>query len=1092
MGKPSKPNLNSLCRQIRFLAASLCLFGLMTLIEHQSMASGEIALPPPITEKKASLRLTHLLFSATLDQYAKNGLTEYRPDFLLRERYLRTFLFEWGLALENGQATSTREIWTSISHRSSYLGANFRIWARLMPNIFKLNQDGIHIGHRREVFLSLVLNSEMTTDFNQRSSELLNAISRDLMTQDADQELGLKILEAFSIHGDPSIRSEALSLIQNFPTLSRTLKAIRWTRNIALGLIAAPGLLPSAAGVMLSGTKVMGLRLGSAIRLPELAQLWRTSSITRAGVISVGAHAAGAAALSIRNARANHKNNAAALAQMNEASIQEFRDAFQEANSNIRFLMTLSLNTASERSQRLLQQKDFALPKQDRRILSKDEWIRQGYETLRMWNEKGVLPKETPLWQMLVDGERLMGYWPKDEQLTRLTLESRYLSLRNRLSRLQINNIENFRQEVFANELEDYRGKRRTLTSMLLDWGGNCVSQTLMLISLLNDFPNLIPQGTGVGLYLSPTHMEAVLVGTNEIRFLVSGIVSKRQADITVLKPQALLRMLLASLDSELQFDSSEYYLNGRPNGNVDSGSKGLLESALNKFLDSESGLTKGSSSFKTAGSGSSKPFAPEHATVKYQEFEAAGEPFSADSLSRNLSPSIDNVEIQNGILKINKKMPNPVVPVGKRMAELCIEEMILGGSCDFKQAQALSSSTLNISGFPYLKDDKKWYSEAKLKIRIGSAQMDLDPDQRYGLSLLKKISPEMWIPQIARWNLEFYLKRLGIESISPAQVERSRTVELIPEDIALFPNTENRLRFLAPFRLFQFLAQPGSPEAASSHLLQNLRTMISFASIYESESQGLYRSRPEFSSFLKNAPLEKLKLWQQFNDHLIQKISTDPTGFIRTFAELDPKVKVALTKWGRHIVRGNDLSSIQPLRDLLDQLSTRQINLLEEIPEARKKDVPLKASIQLPVCHTERGCTSPYFYIPNRQQDKIQPKTLQQSSPATHKNLPLKASDIALLSLLSSGGLQLWDKKVFNTVNQKAPDWFQNGIAIDISSDATGMAAPKRVWPALNPNFVKSSHVRRPTEALKNIWLRWIESEIRDPSAAAMGAPTE
>jgi hypothetical protein len=347
----------------------------------RDVASDSSSSAKPNPDLKASLRLTHLLYSAVLDRYMAEGLTTYRPDFLLNERYLRTFLYEWGQAIEKGSPKSSREIWTSISRRSSYLGVNFQIWMQMMPHIFSLKEEGINIGYRRETFLAAVLASESTMDFSGRSSAIVDFVSRDLMTEDADQELGLRILESFSVHGNADVRKEAIALIQRFPLFSKTVTGLRLMRDVALGYAAASNGVPSVMGKIFSVGGSIGHRLASAIRLPELVQAWRaSSSLVKASATSVGAHAAG---LSVLAKTANDQGKIEEAKKNSEASLQEFRGAFQEADANVQFLMALSMNTASERSPRLLTQQDFNVPSDETRSLARKDWIRQTESVLR-------------------------------------------------------------------------------------------------------------------------------------------------------------------------------------------------------------------------------------------------------------------------------------------------------------------------------------------------------------------------------------------------------------------------------------------------------------------------------------------------------------------------------------------------------------------------------------------------------------------------------------------------------------------------------------------------------------------------------------
>lgn len=1060
------------------------------------------------TAAAAAARLTHLIYAAVLDEYMAEGLEDYRPDFLLHQRYLRTFIYEWGLLLDKRMATSSNQAWEQIAKRPSYLGVNFRVWQRTFPTEFGIEKigDRISIGYLRETFLAGVLQSEDISDSSARSKRILELIEGHLLTVSQDQPLGLKIVDAFQMHEDPAIRAKAASIIAGFPRYANALFALKFGRDLALGLIAGPGLVANAttrvagaASDLARETAAAALKFKNAIRFPEITAKWsKVTTMQKA----LGASAVGHGGVIVYPRDKGDNKSASNTTDSNSPALAVYAGAPPSTG----LLVALALNTASEQSERLIEQRDFAAPQTSQLETTKSEWISTAKSKLAGWNSTGTIDG---LGDLLIDGERLKGYWPADVTLARTTLKSRFQRMKKRIVDGKIADIEEFRRDVITNELEDYRGQRRTLTAVLLDWGGNCVAQTLTLLSLLTEFPQLISARSKLGFFLSPTHMEAVVITDGKAKFLVSGEIRRLDASITVLKPQALLVMALEQMGERAAGSIDDYYLSGDPEKSAGAGSSGLsgkVEQFIAQLgrLDFEKGISS-SSIFSVAGK-SGAADAPDRAKTSYlaaSESESKGE-----SVEGSFFDSLLNIRVSGrGSRDSSYVTIRPVrvaTPTGMR--EICLYNLegLITQYCRFSQ---YTRSGFTQTGLPTLNTDSVAYEylavDSSQDSRLRRISADIIHTSSKHFEVLRRLPPDFWYLTMNKWHLENIADALEIQSITAVTVQHAHGLEFDSNDreALLSYSFENTSRFQrmvgdSNSKWSAFLESISAPPAFTNSYSPSVRTdLLALAeasrvlrkTMLESLNGNAER-KAQLQLLLKNDPLEKIQRWLSIRDSIVSMANLRPEQFVLAYAKLDPEIRrLVMRVFSENVV----LHEYSGLHRYLDKLRGQDFKLVPEEMIAQTGSCSALA-VKLPLCSSPEGCkafkqfTNPTACASGLTSDSRQtragPNTGKESvTPAVQKSkrISLSPQVLAELSFFSYGGFQLWNGEVFAAAEKSTPIWFEIGWK------------PRFLMNKFVPISDPTSYTRN-FEGLSLYWYwqyeRWLTLKDRCGAARAMG----
>ncbi|MBL7671069.1 MAG: hypothetical protein JNM39_11350 [Bdellovibrionaceae bacterium] len=1038
--------------------------------------------------RKSSLRLTHLLFSAVIDRYLTEGLEKYRPDFLLHERYFRTFLTEWSLLLDKGETQSTQEVWKVISQRKTYLGFNYYIWQRALLSHFKTESwsNRIALGYTREAFLLSLLRSEEILDFNQRSLKIVELVSANLLNVTADQALALKILDSFLQHPDFHLRDFVRSIIGRSPAYLGVLETLQGIQNIYF-FGRGGGTLLSGKAATFPGSKAADALYSrfvdtlhnKAIKFKEFGlKIWQMPVAAKAGAASIALHGA---------ALAPRPSGASAIAKAEAVKREFYEDVFKDEPLTTPFLFNLSVNTASARSARLVKQIDF-LTKQGPSLdetqnhserPSKTEWLEEGRQNLNRWNsavKNSKVLKIPSLAKYFIEGERLAGAWPKNVELAGIALHSRYDGMKARIVDKKIRDIETFRAELLSNELEVYRGKHPTLTGMLLDWGGNCVAQTLTIISLLIDLPQIVPSDQELGVYMSSNHMEAVLLGAKTIHFLVSGKILDRVEGMTVLRPQALLILAMSQLGYQSEVSEIDYYLSGKPQSSESKESGGL------NFREFNLSLSQEKFPFRVH-SDPNPPYAPDFASVSYapsarssSQSRPSGKDFWSSLWSESESKSSDpNVEVYS-------------IRVENKNVEVRLSKSLEGTEMDrHRRNRSFQGSTVFMDGLV-----RTFYNEEIVFQRFERYEEDFTLPVPPTLSKieavlslekyqkLKSLPKDLWFFEFSTIALDSYARHLKLHKISDQALARAKSLSFLAEDVELFSQLSNS--FANSFgrdtdyliNLARYLNQisPGANEDTENPekdgVIYKVESLTAAIRRYIGVLKERHKTRPEFQIYLsRTESLASVEKWSQMIRSLWTFAGSDPKGFVRKFIQLDPKIRIPLIRFFRG---GDDFWNLQyyyfaeryhqaesvspfgiehnaPLLNYMDGLDPKKIIVKDRPLNSSSQNDCLPENVNLPTCHDVRYCQRPLLVLKNQstcrrsesdskgqsKEERLGMLHRQQNSAQSlgpqGDTLVLSQRDIVELTLLSSGGLQLWNERTLRQLEETSRELVAGGV---------------------------------------------------------------
>lgn len=509
-----------------------------------------------------SLRLTHLFFRTIFQEYMREGLAEKRPNFLVHRYYIETFLAEWDQELETESSGSTLEIWQKIieKKRGEYLGSSYQIWQRSMlylfertqPELFKsLEAFQINLGYYRQTFLARVLYTEKEKNLELRILQLLEQVGSTLLTTSEDLELGISMLEPFVRYPDARISIRATELIvkapkvRNFITGAQFVLGAMGLKSMFSALYRQPGRLSST---LHSGVMQLS-KLSGAMRTQAFQKL---SKVPRMKELL---HPAGSAAengKALAVSVAMHGGLLVAFwpekkTELTKPMTPEERD--ERAVTKFEVLADLALR--SQRADGIL---ESSLLQGGLSPLIHSELKRSRAETIKGLEEilhslkQGEKNRSYNLFPLVISYENALGMLPTEKELFYRLANRRILSLRSRVAQIPDGGFEQLRQLLLSEDLFNYRYYTNDVNSVLTGWGGNCVSQTLVFLSLLREFPKLLPKDRKLKVAIFLDHMELAFEDDNEWQLLVHGKKYLRSASVSVFEPEVLLEEMIRIL----------------------------------------------------------------------------------------------------------------------------------------------------------------------------------------------------------------------------------------------------------------------------------------------------------------------------------------------------------------------------------------------------------------------------------------------------------------------------------------------------------------------------------------------------------------
>lgn len=524
-----------------------------------------------------SLRLTHLLFRTVFQEYFREGLTEKRPNFLIHRYYLETFLAQWDQEIETQPFGKTTEIWRRILEKThaEYLGSSYQIWQRTFvdflehsqPEVFKsLKPFQITIGYYRQTFLGTVLRTERETDLELRIMQIMDQVGFLMLNTSEDFELGISMIEPFLHYPDYRVSKKASEMIISAP---KSEKLLNWTRFI-LGAVGLKSIWSNLYKnpVRLSTAFQSGMmqlsKLSGAIRLNVLRKLNNVPKMKALlSQIQNSARRKIVVATPIATAVALHGGLLIAMwpekdgAKPNES--HEGEDGDQRDITKFQVLADLALR--SQRTDGLLES-SFLEGRMNSAIgpemkLSRAETIKKLEEVL--FNLKMISNGNTSdlqkkrrqsLLPLILAYENTLGLLPAERELFYLLANRRMVALRARVEQMPAGGYELLRQLLLTEELFNYRKLSNDLNSVIIGWGGNCVSQTLLFLALFTEYPHLLPSDRRLKVAIFLDHIELAFESEKEWQLIVKGRRIDRKARVSVFDPEVLLAEMIRILKS--------------------------------------------------------------------------------------------------------------------------------------------------------------------------------------------------------------------------------------------------------------------------------------------------------------------------------------------------------------------------------------------------------------------------------------------------------------------------------------------------------------------------------------------------------------
>ncbi|MGE3385563.1 MAG: hypothetical protein AB7K41_02425 [Bdellovibrionales bacterium] len=995
----------------------------------------------PVSPTLESLRLTHTIYAGLLEAYKSEGQSDYHPEFLAYRAYFKTFLADWNQALESGQVRNSRHYWQSVKTRDTYLGRFYSVWQRIHPYDAGATGQMINLGHYRNSFLTQVVNSETQKNYEQRLELILNWADQFLIQTNTDVELGIRIVSAFRFHKDPHIREQSRRIIASSPRFAKIASGLILLRDLTLlwqaGLKSITLPPKMTAGISSHAHQFKG-------PLDKLRALWprelfgKIPTIWKAGATSVAAHGA--------------------IIATPKSTPSPIKIEVDHTDYPHVFLLTA------------LRANLFQVETADNDLV---DFKPQTFAfKLDRWRQKGVAviknPKTDLDWsQFFLEGELLLNFWQGSRELTAATSLQALQNSQKHFSAIPPGAIETFRENLLTHILKDYRGKRRTLTGLFLDWGGNCVSQTLATISYLKKYPGLIPAGYQLGVAHVPNHMEAVLMNDQEIWFLMSGKKWLNDQSITVLRPESLIARALGATGANTPISLADFYLAGKPDHiqqqKVPANTHMLLEKVDNSF--SESGLAGGLGrlfAFKHIHKFPSST--PDWAEMRYAR--------SSDEIRKASAEQNGNLDLGftfSSLLK-TKKTDEPgirylvrdVTMAGTKI-KLCLIENSEFPPVRYSELPCLYTGKRNktelITKLINISSNSSWWTHSTDV--FNSVFISVPPSS---FDRLMAMPPELWLLMSLHDGLDEVKTKL-LPEVSDAAVARIQSGRPVAQDAKIVealahpvfnPSGEvldasiNWL-YMFPDELHKLLLTlwPSGQMASSKKTRDCYNYKLCAPSAWQHNYE--YLEQITRSSVSKLEPWTSSKSFAQLKNFslFLQQIQTYTSRhealpeFFRMYPHWPHPFRWTFVKiWRKLFLGSSSLFYVAQMREFLNSLDPNKIQIADIKslnPGQQASCVPRSINLPIrtntpsvhtlgPIVNHLLTCDEVDLHKQGTDPSSLNmndSKMLGQSNPEVLDPLIL-----AELSLAFSGGVHLWNNLVFERVKTFAPMWAQAGIA--------------------------------------------------------------
>lgn len=519
-------------RLIKLMLMILIILGTAPLFAQTSQGSKKM-------NDMLRLRLTHTLFQGVIASYFVQNDKKFDAKYLADKAFLQTFLNEWSIGIDLGSYESTEQIFNAISNNKAYLFVYSDKWKSISQ--FTADKNTIDLGGIKNQFLGQVLIAEKKyKNIDQQIQYILQAVNTYLVTNAQEYELAQLIAGSFLDNKNETTRKYAEQIFQAVPFQKNVQLAIAAFDILAMargstGFLSVFNLPKYQKITRLAAIPLVytgrAIQSGAAKAVNPIFS--KMTSLHWSMIASGGIHATGigAGALyvmdnvqAITSSKSKLQPNIISTGLLWETFKELYKDSFTLQEFHDFF-------------------PHFELGNKEDLVKDVDAHLNQG--------------KPIDYFSTFLKAEKFTKIDNRDlkDQFATNFINNRYNELKYKVDQLfrsgiGMKQIGQFRQLVIEEAIHNYKRDYPNLTSLLLSWGGNCVSSTMLVTSLLEPYKEkLAANGYKLAIGLYPDHIEPALILTDGRYLDLVGGKLISHTKVTIKKPSYLMVLLARHLD---------------------------------------------------------------------------------------------------------------------------------------------------------------------------------------------------------------------------------------------------------------------------------------------------------------------------------------------------------------------------------------------------------------------------------------------------------------------------------------------------------------------------------------------------------------
>jgi len=407
-----------------------------------------------------NLKITHALFSLVLSSYFSEGERIYDARRLAKIAYIKLYLKEWETLIEHGGFSTTKAIFNSLNERNSFIGRYSKIWQELLPQ--KGRRVSLNLGYLKNMVLGSFLQSEKMMVLEERVERIIKDSYQYILVGSDDKQLNDSIVSAFSESHNENVQN-VLSELEMNKHLNSVAVGLIFLRNISIGYAGAktilnyhPRLIPKFGDGVLKFGK----------------NLWTKMSVLQKTIAtSAGLHLTFFDQMSSEIMPGD-------LADGNQTMDKKLLDP-------VLYLLKLRLNgLVVYQNLATTNMHDFT---QRYQLGSKADLKKKVLSSFKLKTS------QIDFLDIILKMEKFMKIDRRDKadllafemQKNRVELMIQRLDKDIVSNKLSAQEFITIRKKIIKNDINKYARDYPNLFALLTNWGGNCVSQTLLVTGLL-------------------------------------------------------------------------------------------------------------------------------------------------------------------------------------------------------------------------------------------------------------------------------------------------------------------------------------------------------------------------------------------------------------------------------------------------------------------------------------------------------------------------------------------------------------------------------------------------------------------------------